>query len=149
MPPDVVVDVDPATLARVHQLYGAQSHFIDNGHARAWAGTFTVDGEFHSPSYPAPVVGTAELTRFAERFFTGGQEAGEVTRHVITNVFVVPAGPEAATAYAYLQIVATPVGGPSRLVRQTTITDELVLDAGAWRIRRRTVRRDDEQESTR
>ncbi|GAA4533947.1 nuclear transport factor 2 family protein [Amycolatopsis samaneae] len=147
MPPEVVVDVSPETLARVHQLYGAQSHFIDNGHARAWAGTFTADGEFHSPSYPAPVAGTAELTRFAERFFAAGRESREVVRHVVTNVFVVPTGPGTATAHAYLQIVATPAGGPSRLVRQTTITDELVLGDGA-RIRRRTVRRDDEQESS-
>lgn len=51
--------MDVATLALVHQLYGAQSHFIDNGDAAAWADTFTPDGEFRSPSYPAPVTGTA------------------------------------------------------------------------------------------
>ncbi|TVT08619.1 nuclear transport factor 2 family protein [Amycolatopsis bartoniae] len=131
------------TLAHVHQLYGAQSHFIDNGDARAWADTFTADGEFCSPSYPAPVVGTEKLARFAEDFAAQDGTA----RHVITNLFVQQAG-TGLTVRAYLQIVHTPPGGPSRLVRQTTITDELVRDDGRWRIRRRTVRRDDAQEET-
>ncbi|WP_245617507.1 nuclear transport factor 2 family protein [Amycolatopsis taiwanensis] len=137
---ETIADVSAETLVRVHQLYGAQSHLIDNGHARAWARTFTADGEFHSPTYPEPVVGIDALTRFAEDF---ARQDG-ITRHVITNVFVVPVGPDALTVHAYLQIVHTPAGGPSRLARQTTITDELVRDSGTWRIRRRTVRRDDE-----
>ncbi|HVV07623.1 nuclear transport factor 2 family protein [Amycolatopsis sp.] len=139
MTTDVIADVSTETLVRIHQLYGAQSHFIDDGQARAWAGTFTAAGEFHSPSYPAPVVGTAELTRFAERFFAG---AG-TTRHVLTNVYVESADAVTATVRAYLQIVHTPAGGQSRLVRQTTITDQLAFD-GHWRVRRRDVRRDDE-----
>lgn len=138
---DVVADV--ATLVRIQQLYGAQSHFIDGGDASAWARTFTDDGEFHSPSYPAPVRGTAELTAFAERFVADARGRGEVTRHVVTNVFVETADDRSATVRAYLQIVMTPRNEPSRLVRLTTITDHLVAEGGRWRIRRRTVRRDD------
>lgn len=133
----------PETLAKIHQLYGAQSHFIDDGHAGEWAATFSADGEFVSPTYPAPVRGTADLTAFARRFFTAGREAGERSRHVLTNVFVAEAGADTATVHAYLQIVTTPVGGPSRLARQATITDELVVEDGEWRIRRRVVKRDD------
>ncbi|WP_243769633.1 nuclear transport factor 2 family protein [Amycolatopsis acidicola] len=136
---EVIADVGTETLVAIHRLYGAQSHFIDDGHAQAWAATFTADGEFHSPSYPAPVVGTEELTRFAERFFAGEG----TTRHVLTNVYVESADTVSATVRAYLQIVHTPEGGASRLVRQTTIIDHLAFD-GAWRIRRREVRRDDE-----
>ena len=135
--------MDVETLALVHQLYGAQSHFIDNGDARAWAGTFTPDGEFHSPSYPEPVVGTGNLIRFAEDFAAQDGTA----RHVITNLFVQQAA-AGLTVRAYLQIVHTPPGGPSRLVRQTTITDDLVRDDGRWRIRRRAVRRDDMKEDS-
>lgn len=135
----VAADVSAETLLRIHQLYGAQSHFIDNGQAAAWAATFTPDGEFHSPSYPAPVVGTEELTAFAERFYN----AEGATRHVITNLYVPEATARTATVLAYLQIVHTPPDGPSRLVRQTTITDHLSFD-GTWRIRRREVRRDDQ-----
>ncbi|WP_031466592.1 nuclear transport factor 2 family protein [Sciscionella sediminilitoris] len=134
--------MDVETLALVHQLYGAQSHFIDGGDARAWAETFTADGEFHSPSYAAPVAGTDELTRFVEEF--AAQEG--ITRHVLTNIHAVPAGQDLMVR-AYLQIVRTMPGGPAELLRQTTITDHLVHTADGWRIRRRTVRRDD-QEST-
>lgn len=135
--------VGPELLARVHQLYGAQSHHIDSGRAREWARTFTEDGEFHSPSYPGPVAGTEELTAFAERFFGSAHNAGETTRHVVTNLFVETASADDATVHAYLQIVTTPVGGEPRLVRLTTITDELVRRGGRWLIRRRVVRRDD------
>jgi hypothetical protein len=140
MPPD---DIATETLLRVHRLYAAQSHLIDEGRAAEWAGTFTPDGEFRSPSYPAPVTGTRELTGFAERFHEGARAAGVVTRHVITNLFVESADDHRAGVRAYLQIVSTPAGGPSRLERMTVISDELVRIGGRWLIRRRTVHRDD------
>ncbi|MCR3720631.1 MULTISPECIES: nuclear transport factor 2 family protein [Prauserella salsuginis group] len=133
-------DISTETLARVHQLYGAQSHFIDDGHADAWAATFTPDGEFHSPSYPEPVVGTEALTAFAERF---ARQDG-VTRHVLTNLFVTGQGPDELLVRAYLQLVHTAPGGPSTVVRQTTIADRVVRSPSGWRIARRTVHRDDE-----
>lgn len=135
--------IDTATLARIQQLYAAQSHLIDDGHAPAWAATFTDDGVFESPSYPEPVRGTAALTAFAERFSADARARGERMRHVVTNVFVRSADDRTAAVQAYLQIIATPVGGPSRLVRQTTVSDELVAERAGWRIRRRMVARDD------
>ncbi|GAA3722114.1 hypothetical protein HDA32_002163 [Spinactinospora alkalitolerans] len=137
--------LDAEALAGIQQLYAAQSHWIDGGRAREWARTFTEDGEFHSPSYPEPVVGTAELTAFAERFHADARAAGEIRRHVVTNVHAEPAAAEhAATVRAYLQIVSTPAGGEPRLVRLTTLTDDVVRSPGGWRVRRRVVRRDDE-----
>jgi 3-phenylpropionate/cinnamic acid dioxygenase small subunit len=136
----VLPDMSSETLLRIHRLYGAQSHLIDEGRAAEWAATFTGDGEFRSPSYPEPVIGTRELTAFAERFAAGGRG-----RHVLTNVHVESADAHRATVRAYLQIISTPPGGPSRLDRMTTITDELLQVGGRWLIRRRTVRRDDEE----
>lgn len=136
-------DVDATVLAQLHQLYARQSHLIDGGAADEWARTFTPDGEFRSPSYPAPVVGVEELTAFAERFFAAATAAGEVHRHVITNVDVEPDDGDTLAVRAYLQIVATVRGGQSRVVRFTTLTDRVVRHDGAWRIARRTVRRDD------
>lgn len=133
-------DISTETLARIQQLYGAQSHFIDDGNAGAWAATFTPDGEFHSPSYPEPVVGSEALTAFAERF----AEQDGVTRHVLTNLFVTQEGPDELLVRAYLQLVHTAPNGPSTVARQTTIADLVVRSASGWRIRRRTVRRDDE-----
>lgn len=135
--------VDAALLAQIHQLYGRQSHLIDGGSARAWAETFTPDGEFSSPSYPAPVSGTDDLEAFAGRFYATAAEAGEVHRHVVTNVAVDRVDDDTLRARAYLQIVATARGGQSRLVRFTTIDDQLVQLDGAWLIHRRTVTRDD------
>ncbi|MFF0815212.1 nuclear transport factor 2 family protein [Rhodococcus sp. NPDC003318] len=134
---------DIGLLAEVHQLYGRQSHLIDEGAAAEWAATFTSDGEFHSPSYPAPVVGGAALTEFAQRFADGASAAGEVHRHVLTNIAVAALGDEELEVRAYLQIVATRIGGESRLVRFTTLTDRVIREDGRWRIARRTVRRDD------
>ena len=135
--------VDATVIAQIHQLYGRQSHLIDGGAAGEWAQTFTPDGEFISPSYPAPVVGSAELTVFAEKFTAAAAAAGELHRHVITNLDVTPGADDTVHVRAYLQIVATTAGGRSRLVRFTTITDRLVRHEHTWRIARRTVHRDD------
>lgn len=139
--------VDATVIAQIHQLYGRQSHLIDGGAAGEWAQTFTPDGEFISPSYPAPVVGSAELTVFAEKFTAAAAAAGEVHRHVITNLDVTSGADDTVLhVRAYLQIVATTTttaGGWSRLVRFTTITDRLVRHEHTWRIARRTVHRDD------
>ncbi|GAB2632799.1 nuclear transport factor 2 family protein [Prescottella soli] len=137
-------DVGAAAFVEIHQLYGRQSHLIDEGHAAEWAATFTAEGEFHSPSYPAPVVGTTALTEFAHGFFTNASVAGEAHRHVLTNIVVGRIADDELEVRAYLQIVATRIGGDSRLVRFTTVTDRVVREDGCWRIARRTVRRDDQ-----
>ncbi|QCQ92845.1 nuclear transport factor 2 family protein [Rhodococcus sp. SGAir0479] len=135
---------DATVFVEIHQLYGRQSHLIDEGHADEWAATFTADGEFHSPSYPAPVVGTAALTEFARGFFANAAVAGEAHRHVLTNIAVDRVGDDVLEVHAYLQIVATRIGRESRLVRFTTVTDRVVREDGQWRIVHRTVRRDDQ-----
>lgn len=138
------MDVTADVAAEITRLYARQSRLIDDGDAEGWAATFTADGEFHSPSYPEPAAGTAALTAFAERFRAAGRESGVVSRHVVTNVDVVPGGSDdEVTAHAYLQIVSTPRGEDSRLVRLTTVTDRLVRRADRWLIARRDVRRDD------
>lgn len=136
-------EVDATVVAEIGQLYGRQSHLIDGGAAREWAETFVADGEFHSPSYPAPVVGADELTRFAELFFERARKDGEIHRHVITNLDVAAVDDETLDVRAYLQIVATARGGDSRLVRFTTISDRVVRQGRSWLILRRTVQRDD------
>ncbi|HEY2058951.1 MAG TPA: nuclear transport factor 2 family protein [Amycolatopsis sp.] len=133
-------EVPAADVLAVHQLYGRQSHAIDSGRAREWAATFTPDGEFVSPSYPAPSVGTAELVAFAERFHAGCLASGETLRHVISTVDVrLGSTEDELSARGYLQIIG---GSPSRLHRLTVVADELRCTADGWRIRRRTVHRD-------
>ncbi len=129
----------------IHRAYARQSHLIDGGDAEGWAATFTPDGEFVSPSYDAPVAGTAALVRFATSFADAGAAQGLVARHVVTNVDVHRQRDDGSVeARAYLQIVTTGSGEDSRLVRLTTLADLWVPVADGWRLRRRRVRRDDQ-----
>lgn len=134
-----------AVYPQVVRTYARQARLIDTGDAEAWAATFTADGVFESPSYPAPVQGRAQLEAFARRFAEQGAADGVVNRHVITNIDVTP-GVEAdhVVGHMYLQIVVTPKGQPSSLVRLTTIVDQLVrASSGQWLVAHRQVLRDD------
>ncbi|WP_024802860.1 nuclear transport factor 2 family protein [Nocardia sp. BMG51109] len=143
MAPLPAVDVDTDTVAAIHQLYARQSWSIDAGAASEWAATFTPDGEFHSPTYPDPVAGAAALTEFAAGFDRAARAAGERHRHVLSNLLVDRIDADTLAVAAYLQVVATRIGGESRLLRFTTITDRLTRRDGGWLITRRVVERDD------
>lgn len=136
-------EVPDPIAAHITRLYARQSRLIDSGDAPGWAQTFTADGVFASPSYPEPAAGTAALTAFAERF-AAGNRSGTVSRHVVTNIDVLPgADADRLVVHAYLQIVATPRGEFSRLVRLTTLVDQWVRMADGWRVAHRQVTRDD------
>lgn len=136
-------DPDAGTIAEIQLLYGRQSHAIDSGRATEWAETFTADGVFDSPSYPEPEVGSDQLTAFAQRFFDSAADANERRRHVITNIAVDLVSVDELAVDCYLQIVATPRGGETRLVRFTSVRDRVVRVNDRWRIQHRTVTRDD------
>ena len=126
------------------RLHARQSRLIDEGDAEGWAATFTADGVFDSPSYPEPARGAAALTAFARAFHDSCVATRTHLRHVVTNVDVEASGRDGeVVAHAYLQIVATPEGQDSRLVRLTTLTDRLVRHGDAWLVAHRLVRRDD------
>jgi len=140
-----VNEVADLVTVQVMRFYARQSRLIDSGDAAGWAQTFTPDGVFASPSYPEPATGTRQLIAFGKRF-AAGNASGTVSRHVLTNVDVLPgADDDKLVVHAYLQIVATPRGEFSRLLRLTTITDQLVRLDGAWRVAHRQVLRDDEE----
>ncbi len=130
------------TVSATQAFYALQSHLIDSGDADAWAATFTADGAFHSPTYPAPVLGRRDLSAFARRFTETARAAGEVHRHVVTNVVLHPGGAEEAQVSAYLQVIATDSGGDTRILRFTTVHDRLRREDGRWRVHRRDIARD-------
>ncbi|AJW41975.1 Cyclase [Rhodococcus sp. B7740] len=136
-------DPDAGTIAEVQLLYGRQSHAIDSGRATEWAGTFTADGVFDSPSYPEPETGRDRLIAFAQRFFDSASDANERRRHVITNIAVDLVSVDELAVDCYLQIMTTPRGGETRLVRFTSVRDRVVRVDDQWRIQHRTVTRDD------
>lgn len=135
--------IETDTAVAVHLLYGRQSHAIDSGRARDWAETFTADGIFDSPSYPEPEVGTDALVAFAERFFDDARAADEKRRHVVTDVAVDAITDNELEVDCYLQIMATPRGGETRIVRFTTVHDRIVRVGDRWRVAHRRVSRDD------
>ncbi|WLQ69259.1 nuclear transport factor 2 family protein [Streptomyces glycanivorans] len=144
MNPNAPAPSASAQLAEIHQLYHLQSHLIDGGRAAEWAATFTADGSFTSPSYPAPVTGTAGLTAFAQRFAADCAADNVVRRHMVSNVALTgDDGDGTLQVAAYLQIIATPRGGTPHTERFTTLTDRVVHDGAGWRIAARVVRRDD------
>lgn len=135
-------------MPEIERFYARQSRLIDDGDAAGWAATFTADGVFDSPSYPQPARGTDELTAFARGFHDSCVEQATRLRHVVTGIDVIgdDATADEVEVRAYLQIVATPAGHDSRLVRLTTITDRLVRRADSatgWQVAHRAVRRDD------
>ncbi|WP_067893028.1 nuclear transport factor 2 family protein [Nocardia vaccinii] len=135
--------VDAGAVAAIHQLYARQSRAIDSGAAQEWARTFTAAGEFHSPTYPDPVVGTAALTEFAAEFDRAARASDERRRHVLSNLLVERIDARTLAVSAYLQVIATRIGGEARLVRFTTVADRLTRDGDDWSITRRVVERDD------
>ncbi len=134
-------------MPQVERFYARQSRLIDEGDAEGWAATFTADGVFDSPSYPQPARGTDELVAFARGFHDSCVASATRMRHVVTTVDPVgddgPLGDAEITVHAYLQIVATPQGQDSTLVRLTSLTDRLVRHDGGWLVAHRQVRRDD------
>ncbi|MGX7678922.1 nuclear transport factor 2 family protein [Jatrophihabitans sp. DSM 45814] len=141
---DLPLCTDVQTIIEINQLYGRQSHLIDSGRALGWAQTFTTDGIFESPSYPAPVAGRAALIEFARAFLVNARAAGEVRKHVINNLTV--AQDETQTwVEAYVTIAATPIGTNSWFNRLTVVRDRLEASPEGWRIAHRHVHREDLQ----
>ncbi|MFW0770880.1 nuclear transport factor 2 family protein [Arthrobacter koreensis] len=129
-------------LVATYHLYGRQSHAIDSGDAAGWAATFTADGTFTSPTYPAPAEGREALTRFAERFAADCRRENQVLRHVVSTVHVEQLAWDALRSHAYLQIIGTAAGQPPRLHRITVVEDDLVRTPAGLLVAARRVRPD-------
>jgi|SRR5699024_10520262 len=119
-------------------FYSRQAHLIDMGEHSAWAETFLPDGEFDSPTYSSPAIGHEALTKVSRAFAAASQEAGEVRRHIVTNVWGVRTSNTTATARVYLMILAS--GSElTKILRVMTVDDELMSEGERWLVRRRKV----------
>ncbi|MBB5158027.1 nuclear transport factor 2 family protein [Saccharopolyspora phatthalungensis] len=129
-------------LSEILNLLGKQGHAIDGGAARQWAETFTPDGVFRSPTYPAPVRGREALIEFAAAFAANNPRA----HHIVTNVCIArEVGTNECHVKANLLIVRTTEQDGCEVVaidRVTTIEDRVVRHDGRWRIAERVVTRD-------
>jgi hypothetical protein len=116
-------------------VYAKQAYLIDTGQHRDWAKTFLPEGEFHSPTYSKPAVGHDALVDISRAFATAAQDAGEIHRHIVTNLWVVEADQAVARTCACLLILASSFeAGTARILRVVTLHDKLVWDGGQWLI---------------
>ncbi|WP_432990063.1 nuclear transport factor 2 family protein [Dactylosporangium sp. CA-233914] len=125
----------------VRQLYARQAQAIDGGQAEAWARTFTVDGEFRSETYPAPVIGWHDLAEFARDFTRAAALQGEVHRHWMNALAFEHIDRKTARAKFYLAVLAAD-SSSSRILRHVLVDDELARDRRGWLVRIRIVRAD-------
>ena len=119
----------------IHQLYARYNHAIDFGDANGWAGTFTVDGTFSSPS--GTFTGTEQLAGFAGAFAQRMK-----ARHWTNNLMVEPAeGGAAGTCYLMLYSLGDGERSTS-IVATGVYRDSLRKVDGGWRFTSRTVTAD-------
>ena len=134
--------LDADVYAQVQQFYARHFHLLDAGEAQQWAQTFTADGWFWPQVLPEPVRGRAALEAGVRQTHERLAAAGERHRHWHGMVHIEPAG-DSIRVRCYAQIIATPIGGPARLHLHCVCDDVLVREGGEWKVRERTVTRDD------
>lgn len=125
----------------ITDLYARQSQAVDSGDGDGWAGTFTEDGVFTSPTYSLTARGRAELKEFAETSNASALARGEQFRHVISSIAMRPAGEDRIDATTYLMITATGDAG-ARVDRTLVMFDELRRVDGEWLFSSRETHRD-------
>jgi hypothetical protein len=131
-----------ADRVEILDLFARQAHLIDEGEAERWAATFCSDGFLVSPTYGIRVVGHDALRQFAEASRQQALDRNEQLRHHQDQILIEPHGDSFALVKSYLVIIAVGVTG-ARSDRSLTTVDELVKEAGDWRMKSRHVLRDD------
>lgn len=122
--------------AEIQQLYIRYNFGIDTRaeNGMAWAGTFTVDGEFINGS--TTIKGHEKLAEFAKP--RPNMAGAGAPHHFATNIMIEPS-PEGARGSAYFFNVPTPEPGkPAAITGTGTYQDVIVKTADGWRFKTRT-----------
>lgn len=146
MPHLTMVDQDGTTdslYREIQHFYARQMHALDSGRADEWAATFTEDGTFAANAQSAPTVGRAALAQAARGTCRELDRQRVVRRHWLGMLTVEPRGADEVYARCYALVIATPKGGAPAMAFSTLCEDILVRESDAWRVRERTVTRDD------
>ncbi|MFE3170896.1 nuclear transport factor 2 family protein [Amycolatopsis sp. NPDC059090] len=130
--------------AEVQQFYAHSMQLLDDGAAEEWAATFAEDATFSVPTLPEPVRGRSGLVIAVKRTRAELAEANEVHRHWHGMVSVRPQPDGSFKVRCYAQVIATKLGGGSRLHRVCVCEDVLIRgESGELLVRSREVSRDD------
>lgn len=129
----------------VRDVLGRVAQLSDGPDPAAYALQFTEDAIWDSPANPA--VGKPPESRRGRAAIEEGARArrerglqgpGSATRHVVTTVSVAIVDETTARAVSYWMFYASTDSSPI-LTSMGRYDDELRLEAGAWRISRRSI----------
>ena len=132
----------PQDYMEIQQLYALYAKAADLADGRAYAGTFTPDGEFVSGR--APQGGQGDWTRTTSKGTESLTRTGSTggLRHNFINIHVTRTA-EGADATCYL-LMYTARTTPASLTTTATYADTLVKTADGWRFKKRVMWRDDD-----
>jgi hypothetical protein len=126
----------------IDQFYARQMHLLDDGRAESWAGTFTADATFVSPSMTAPVAGRTAIASGARAAVDARAAAGTIHRHWVTMTVADDLG-DHVTATSYVQVLEAGSASATRIGLSCVMRDELVREDDQLRVRARRITRDD------
>ncbi|WP_197519782.1 nuclear transport factor 2 family protein [Pseudonocardia sp. HH130630-07] len=130
-----MTDIDVADAVGIQALYARYAHAIDGGDGETWADCYTADGTYWSSTFGTRS-GRDALREFAVAHFEEWREQGITTQHWINQSRFEPTS-WGISGRTYVLLMGARESGPPVAMLQTEYHDELVRDAGRWRLRRR------------
>jgi hypothetical protein len=123
----------------IQQLIARYAWALDTGDVDAFVRCFTGDGELRWDAFDTPLrwSGAGELRYFIEGLRSLPDSAGR--QHHVSNLLVEPVG-DGARARAFVMVTLRRADGSLAAHVAGYYEDELAVEAGEWRIRRRTIR---------
>ncbi|MFE9218835.1 nuclear transport factor 2 family protein [Streptomyces lavendulae] len=123
--------------ARIQQFYAYQMGLMDDGHAEAWAATFTEDAVFLGA-----VAGREALTASARAHSEKLLREKADFRHWLGMLDVRPQPDGSLRTRAYALTARTVRGEALRITASVVCRDHLVLQDGRWLVSHRSLQRD-------
>jgi hypothetical protein len=126
----------------VQRFLHQQMQLLDDGHAEAWAATFTEDGTFAQDTRPEGRRGRALLAQRMRQHADEHAERGLIRRHWLGMLTVAPGDRGAVRARYYALVIDTPRDGQASLHLSTVCEDVLVRDGDGWLVEYRFIHHD-------
>jgi hypothetical protein len=122
-------------LEQIHEALCNCCWAYDSGDMAAYANSFAGEGVFETPA--GAVVGRDAIRAFATTSRARRSDAGQQTRHVVTNLHITRDDESEVATRSYLSLYATRSDGASVLDVLATYEDQWVLVDGHWKLKMR------------